>query len=134
MNGMYITTWHHWQAIIMCVHIGVRVEVPHRDPSLPVIYEVPDHPLRHSNQHPGKNYVYIQDTNPDALEKLWEAGQRIKIPQGTRKELGSSGFLDLLPGDAVFARDLHGSQRPEDDVIQCWLTDRFVLFSSYCFI
>jgi hypothetical protein len=118
----------------MCVRIGVRVEVPNRDPSLPVLFEVPDHPLRHSNQHPGKNYVYIQDTNPDALEKLWEAGQRIKIPQGTRKELGSSGFLDLLPGDAVFARDLHGSQRPEDDVIQCWLTDRFVLFSSYCFI
>jgi hypothetical protein len=114
----------------MCVEKkepGRLVNVPNRDTSLPVLYEVPDHPLHHSNQHSGKNYVFIQDTNPDALNELWEAGQRIKIPQGMREELGCSGFLDLLPpGDAVFAQDLHGSQWPEDDVIECWLTVKLV--------
>ena len=117
MNGMYIASHHMRWAIIMCVENNVPgsvVDLPNKDPSLPVLYEVPDHPLRRSNRHSGKTYVFIQDTNPDALNKLWEAGQRIKIPQGTRKDLESSGFLDLCPGDAVFARDLHGSQRPED--------------------
>jgi hypothetical protein len=34
------------------------------------------------------------------------------------------GYMELLPGDYIFARDMQGSEKPEDDVVQAWLTDQ----------
>lgn len=37
-----------------------------------------------------------------------------------------AGIMDITNGDAIFARDMHGSGIPVDDVIQAWVVGEYV--------
>ncbi|GBE84504.1 hypothetical protein SCP_0604910 [Sparassis crispa] len=62
----------------------------------PHLFVVNDHP---KNPFPGVGtvYVYVQDTHVEAR---------------------LAGYVEMKPGDSVFARDMWGSGQPVDDVIQ----------------
>jgi hypothetical protein len=70
---------------------GRRVQLQNRDPNLPVLYEVSDHPLRKKCRYVNKTYVYLQDTSVVAMKQAWEVGQKQKVLNGKRAAVAKSG-------------------------------------------
>ncbi|GBE85736.1 hypothetical protein SCP_0802580 [Sparassis crispa] len=54
------------------------------------------------------------------MQKLWDHCRDTPLPEGKEEEADDAGFFCLQEGDMVFARDMFGSGRMEDDVIQYW--------------
>lgn len=120
---------------------GVEViDLDGRDEMLPIYYRLNSHPqLSHV---PGVRnvYIYIQDTDEDATHKYLEFIRGLVLPDGTQTAVAAAGkyfpplgllstsdmffpgYLELEPGDYVFARDKWGSGLAKDDVVQVWVT------------
>ncbi|KII88044.1 hypothetical protein PLICRDRAFT_30507 [Plicaturopsis crispa FD-325 SS-3] len=97
-----------------------------RDKDLPPIWEVKHHPLRREGAK--KTYVYLQDTTREGLERSFEVGMRQPMPLYKREKISQkTGYLEMHPGDAIFARDCYGSGQAEDDRIQAWGSETYGL-------
>ena len=113
-----------------------------RNPLLPKLYIVPNHPQCPSPT--GTAYVYCQDTTPASMNDFRQYVEAMPVPVGkedtlkqdygewqTVKRQGCSndmvtclGLIQLLPGDCILARSTRGLQKAEDDIMQAWLTGR----------
>jgi hypothetical protein len=82
--------------------------------------------------------VFIQDTLPQAMEKLKEFEDSLEVPLGPDKNMEGQGepnsrpssnriksylgMFELLPNDVLFSRDMHDPD-PEKDIVQGWNCD-----------
>lgn len=87
-------------------------------------------------------YIVLVDTSPKAMESSFDFAEDMTFPDGTEAAIQAAGmfssFVKLLsltlvigwlsmgPGDALFARPLHGSGLECDDMIQVWMAPRYV--------
>jgi hypothetical protein len=70
---------------------GIMVQLQNRDPNLPVLYQVSNHPLREKCKYVNKTYVYLQDTSVAAMKQAWEVGQEQNVHNGKRSDVAKSG-------------------------------------------
>lgn len=103
---------------------GIPVEVSaNRDPRLPklVRFAAGAHPL-----WPGEVLVYMED--PLRLRDNFNFFASRTIPSTqSRDDLLSAGYFELLPGVAIFCRNVRGTGNPEDDVIKAFVISEGVL-------
>nr|GAT45361.1 predicted protein [Mycena chlorophos] len=99
-----------------------------RDPRLPQLYRVYNHPLAMclADGKRGRVYLYFQDTSPEGLAKTWGFEQTLETPTGSPAYLKTIGLLQLESGDTVFSRAL-GSTDPFTDVPMVWVVGRELL-------
>ncbi|KAM5531327.1 hypothetical protein V8D89_015007 [Ganoderma adspersum] len=94
---------------------GRRLDVPFRDPRFPIFWEVDRHPKLPADAIAKKCLVYWKNTNPVIMRVLHMYLKTIKIPKGHHI---------IEPRWYIFARDVQGTTKPEDDVLQVWVLDK----------
>ncbi|GBE87688.1 predicted protein [Sparassis crispa] len=85
----------------------------------PHLFVVNDHP-KNPFSEVGMVYVYVQDMHVEVMEKLFDWAGRQQLPGLTAEQARLAGYVEMKPGDSVFARDMWGSGQLVDDVIQAW--------------
>jgi hypothetical protein len=123
-----------------CVPGGTLIYDAVRDSRFPYIHQVKSHPLVHDPDilANGRIFVFIQDTSPQAMEKLKEFEDSLEVPLGPDENMEGQGepnsrpssnriksclgMFELLPNDVLFSRDMHDPD-PEKDVVQGWNCD-----------
>ncbi|KAI0060625.1 hypothetical protein BV25DRAFT_1917696 [Artomyces pyxidatus] len=113
----------------------VAVNLPNRARCLPDLFEVEGtHPLRRDPRDLnvdgvplGRTFIYIQDTSEDAMKKLSKDTEALRVPKASAAECVSNlGLMELLPGDAIFARRKGDSADGTTDILQAMVLDRRV--------
>ncbi|KAI1788704.1 hypothetical protein LXA43DRAFT_1097015 [Ganoderma leucocontextum] len=94
---------------------GRRLEVPFRDPRMPIFWEVDRYPKLPRDKVVEKCLVFWQNTTPAVMRAFHKYIKSVKIPEG---------HLIVKPHWYIFARDVHGSGSPEDNVLQAWTLDK----------
>ncbi|KAI0688826.1 hypothetical protein C8Q76DRAFT_803287 [Earliella scabrosa] len=100
---------------------AVLVKIPGRDPRLPKLWLVKTHVKVKVKWQVKRIFIYLQDTSPKAMEEYYKFVAAMPFPEGMREAIRKAGFFFLKPGDYVFCRDIRGSQKEEDDVLQLWV-------------
>ncbi|KIM71800.1 hypothetical protein PILCRDRAFT_16717 [Piloderma croceum F 1598] len=88
-----------------------------RDPELPQMYEVFNHPLW-PNQ---RSIVFLADLTIEGRVKALEVQNRQRIPGPGLENSKNSGAVFVNPGEMVFVRDMHGTGDPREDKTHSWL-------------
>lgn len=71
------------------------LDLPNRDPRLPKLYHVPNHPL-HASDH-GKAYIFYQDLSKKSMEAAFKLEESLEVPQGTAAEVTQNhGSLNAI--------------------------------------
>ena len=70
---------------------GEKCHLPGRDERLPDIYIVKHHPKVLAHNNPRKIYVYLCDTDVEAMEKQHREVSELPFPQGTDDGLQNAG-------------------------------------------
>lgn len=68
---------------------GVAVKHSGRDPTLPIIYRVNEHPLREGKR--GNTYIYYQDTSKAGIAATWKREKERRIPGVTVQQAKAKG-------------------------------------------
>lgn len=125
------------------IHGGMLLTAEgNRDPALPQLYEVFDHPLRPKGS---RSLVYLADLSPEGQEKTLALSARQRLPGPGYKAAKNSGIwqfigyenrthcvlhkkgaIFLQPEDMLFIRDRNGSGNAVDDIARAWVVSRRV--------
>ncbi|KAI0057139.1 hypothetical protein BV25DRAFT_1920359, partial [Artomyces pyxidatus] len=110
----------------------VAVDLPNRAACLPNLFEVAGtHPLRrdprtlNTDGVPlGRTFVYIQDTSEEVMKELSKETEKLRVPKASASHcVANLGLMELLPGDAIFARVKDGDASGCSDVLQAMVLD-----------
>ncbi|KAJ2918333.1 hypothetical protein MD484_g2073, partial [Candolleomyces efflorescens] len=92
-----------------------------RHPRMPELYEAVGHP-KHPASNPGRSFVFNTLITHPSMQEWSQAGHSIKVPYSMNDEqLAATGWLQLIDGDYLWARNINGSGSPEDDVLVLWV-------------
>ncbi|KIM84095.1 hypothetical protein PILCRDRAFT_6400 [Piloderma croceum F 1598] len=106
---------------LLTVSEGVPIEAhPSRDPELPTMYEVFDHPLWLRR----RSMVFLADLTIEGQIKALEVKSRQRIPAPGYECAKNAGVVFMNPGEMVFVCNVHGSGIPRDDKTHSWLVAR----------
>ncbi|KIY48623.1 hypothetical protein FISHEDRAFT_73467 [Fistulina hepatica ATCC 64428] len=101
-----------------------------RDSQLPQFVRRDNHPLIDTIDIAGAHnvvrnvYIYMWDTRKEKQDAfLAHVEKDILVPQEPTEDMVSLGIMSVTAGDYIFVRDIHGSGKLEDDVLQFFAID-----------
>lgn len=107
-----------------------------RDPRLPSFYRFEGvHPL---SPFANRVFIMLQDRTKKAMSEAFAYESTLQVPPGDDAAMAALGALiysiflcrsthsqlglsELVPGDIVYSRDLHGTGQPIDNIIVLWV-------------
>ncbi|TFY59752.1 hypothetical protein EVG20_g7667, partial [Dentipellis fragilis] len=96
-----------------------------RDPHLPTLYKVHNHPLHPLKIRYGTAYLYFIDASPEGRRQAAENFDKIIFDKsGSNEKQREAGLLQLKPGDMLFTRRIGDDPAGLQDHCKCLFLGR----------